>query len=166
MSADYPRFRMNDDREVLVLSPAGRSTSEGWTCATPRAAPGSRSATPTTAGRWRRRWSRPACWAKPTPTKGAVGGRAGRLRAAREAALVSPAAGTAAAELLASPERYLKRRPGVSADPASAELGDAGAAAARGQGPDAAADAVRERAPKLPPPLAAYAWPAWASRRR
>ena len=160
LSADYPRFRMNDDREVLcyhLLTQHQRgldvrdAARSAW-FAQRDADDGCQLLAQTLvaagvlgeADAWQ---------------KARLAVEQGRPRAAREAAaLVSPAAGTAATELLASPERYLKRRPGVSADPASAELATLALLRLAAKDPDAAADAVRERAPKLPPPLAAYAW--------
>ena len=63
---EFPRFRMNDDREVTCYALLTEHLAGDATYATPRAPPGSRSATPTTAARcWRRRCSRRA---SSTPT--------------------------------------------------------------------------------------------------
>ena len=50
-AAEYPRFRMNDDREVSVLRAADRPPRRQGRCTTPRSPHGWRSATPTTAAR-------------------------------------------------------------------------------------------------------------------
>jgi soluble lytic murein transglycosylase len=164
-AAEYPRFRMNDDREVacyalLVDHLGGKDVREAalpaW-LAQREADDGcallastlvdAKLLTP--AQLWR---------------KARVALDAGRPRAARQAvALVSPpAAATAFDELLDSPARYLTRNP-AAAGRTQAELASLALVRMASNDADAAATLLNARWEKaLPPDLAAWTWGAVA----
>lgn len=156
---DYPRFRMNDDREVLCYHLLTQHLQ----------------------GREVRDTARSAWFAQRNLDDGCqllartlfdagVLGEAdawhkarlateqNRRSAARAAAeLVGPAAGKAVDELFKSPARFLKRRTSASGSEA-AQLETLALLRLAAEDPAAAVPAVRTHARELPPPLAAYAW--------
>ncbi|MGL6109128.1 MAG: transglycosylase SLT domain-containing protein, partial [Rubrivivax sp.] len=157
---DYPRFRMNDDREVtcyFLVSQhlAGQDVREA-----------ARSAwfaqrdlddgcnllasTLVAAGQW----SEADAW-----HKARLAIEFNRPRSARAAAaLVSPSAAAAVAELTENPARYLNRKP-ARGDGASAELATLALLRLAGNEPDAAASQLKDRwQTSLPKHLAALAW--------
>ncbi len=164
-TAELPRYRMNDDREVacyaLAADVAGsrdvpsdaalaawlaqRDADEG--CA-------SMAQALVEAGRW----DATQPWRK---ARAAV--EAGRPRAARQAvALVTPPVTTAFDELVDSPARYLLRNPALSGR-ASAELATLALMRMASNDPDAAATQLAARWERqLPADLAAWAWAATA----
>jgi soluble lytic murein transglycosylase len=156
---DYPRFRMNDDREVLCYHLLTQHQQRVDVAAAARDAWfGQRELDDGCQLLAQALFDGGVFGADDAWRKARLAVEANRPRAARAAAgLVSPAAGAEAAELLDQPQRYLKRRPGAD-DAASAELTTLAVLRLAGQDPEAAADALRSRAATLPAPLAAYAW--------
>jgi soluble lytic murein transglycosylase len=156
---DYPRFRMNDDREVLCYHLLTQHQQGVDVAEAARAAwfaqrdldDGCQLLAQTLADAG-------VFGANDSWRKARLAVEANRPRAARAAAaLVSPAAGTATAELWDSPQRHLKRRGGGS-DPAAAELTTLAILRLAAQESEAAAEELRGGTPALPAPLAALAW--------
>ncbi|MFL6661756.1 MAG: transglycosylase SLT domain-containing protein [Rhizobacter sp.] len=160
-SADYPRFRMNDDREVTCYAVltrhldgkdvrdaaraawfAQRDADEG--CALLAATLLDAKAIGT-ADAWR---------------KTRLSMDAGRVRAARQAsALVSLNAATQVQELADSPARFLTRKATAGGGRLNAELTTLALMRMASNDPDAAAGALTDRWERaLPPDLAAWAW--------
>jgi soluble lytic murein transglycosylase len=163
-AAEFPRFRMNDDREVscyaLMLDhQAGKDVKDaalaGWLgqrdaddgCAL-------MAATLTDA----KKFSTADLW-----RKARFAMDAGRPRAARQAvALVSVAAASSVGEMSDSPIRYLAKSASASSRPA-AELTTLALMRLASTDPDAASLQLNERWDStLPPDLAAWAWAAVA----
>ena len=160
LAAEYPRFRMNDDREVscyalLLDQQAGKDVRDAalaaW-LAQREADDGCAllAATLTDA----KQFSPADAWRK---ARTAID--AGRPRAARQAAaLVSVAAATGVAELTESPARYLSRS-ASAANRSAAELTTLALMRMASNDPDAAAGQLNERWDRaLPADLAGWAW--------
>ncbi len=159
-AAEYPRFRMNDDREVacyalLVEQRAGKDVRDAalaaW-LAQREADDGCAllAATLTDA----KQFSAADAW-----RKARLAIDAGKPRAARQAAaLVSVAAANAVGELSESPARYLARN-ASAADRNAAELATLALLRMAYTDADAASAQLNERWDRaLPPDLAAWAW--------
>ena len=159
-AAEYPRFRMDDDREVtcyalLIESQAGKDVRE-----------------PALAAWFAQREADDGCallaaaltdakqfGAADAWRKARVAIDAGRPRAARQAAaLISIAAATAVSELTESPARYLARNASATSRSA-AELTTLALMRMASNDADAAAGQLNERWDRgLPADLAAWAW--------
>ncbi len=159
-AAEYPRFRMNDDREVscyalLLDQQAGKDVHDAalaaW-FAQREADDGCAllAATLTDA----KQFTSADAWRKARASVDA-----GRPRAARQAAaLVSVAAATGVAELTESPARYLSRS-ASAATRTAAELTTLALMRMASNDPDAAAGQLNERWDRaLPADLAGWAW--------
>ena len=159
-SRDYPRFRMNDDREVtcyalLTQHLAGQDVRDAarsaW-LAQRDLDDGCNllASTLFAAGQF----SENDAW-----LEARVSIENNRPRAARAAAgFVSPAAGNAVAELIENPARYLSRK-GGSEGPQAAELATLALLRLAASDPQAAAAQLKDRwQVALPKQLAAWAW--------
>ena len=163
-AVEYPRFRMNDDREVscyalLVDQQAGKDVREpalaAW-FAQRDADDGCALLAATLIDA--KQFGAAEAWRK---ARFAID--AGRLRAARQAtALVSVAAASAVSELIENPARYLARN-GSAANRSAAELTTLALMRMASNDADAAAGQLDARWDKaLPADLAAWAWAATA----
>ncbi len=162
LAVEFPRFRMNDDREVtcyalLVDHLNGKEVREAALAAwlAQRDADDGCTLMATTLYE-ARKFNAGDAWRKARTAMDA-----NRPRVARSAAaLVSPAAGNAAGEAGESPARYLARQNGAPTR-SDAELATLALVRMAGSDPDAAAVQLRERWDRvLPAELAAWAWAA------
>lgn len=162
LAVEFPRFRMNDDREVtcyalLVDHQNGKEVREAALAAwlAQREADDGCTLMATTLYE-ARRFTAADAWRKARSAMDA-----NRPRVARTAAaLVSPAAGNAAGEAGENPARYLARLSGAPSRH-DAELATLALVRMAGNDPDAAATQLRERWDRaLPSELAAWAWAA------
>lgn len=161
-AAEYPRFRMDDDREVacyalLVESQAGKDVREAAFAAWLAQREADDGCALLAAALTDAKQFGPAdAW-----RKARVAIDAGRPRAARQAAaLVSLAAATAVSELAESPARYLARN-ASAANRSAAELTTLALMRMASNDADAAAGLLNDRWDRsLPADLAAWAWAA------
>ncbi len=159
-SRDYPRFRMNDDREVTCYALLTQHLAGQDVRAAARSAWFAQrdlddgcnllASTLFAAGQL----TENDAWQE---ARASIENN--RPRAARAAAgFVSPAAGNAVAELAENPARYLARKPGNDSGP-GAELATLALLRLAGNDPQAAAAQLKERwQSALPNHLAALAW--------
>jgi len=159
-SRDFPRFRMNDDREVtcyalLTQHLAGQDVRDAarnawWAQRDLDDGCNLLASTLFAAGQL----SENDAWVK---ARSSIENN--RPRAARAAAgFISPAAGNAVAELTENPARYLTRKPG-SNNGQAAELATLALLRLAGSDPQAAAAQLKDRwQSQLPKHLAALAW--------
>jgi len=159
-AADYPRFRMNDDREVscyalLIEQQAGKDVRDAAFAAWLAQRDPDDGCTLLAATLYDARvFGSAEVWRKLR-----VAMDAGRPRTARQAAaLISTAAAGAVAELSDNPARWLARS-GSATSRQGAELSTLALIRMAGNDPDAAAVQLNERWDKaLPADLAAWAW--------
>ena len=159
-AVEYPRFRMNDDREVtcyalLVEHQGGKDVREAALAAWFAQRDADDGCALLAATLTDAKLFRPAdAW-----RKARIAIDAGRLRAARQAtALVSVAAASAIAELADNPARYLARR-ASAANRYAAELATLALMRMATNDPEAAAAQLDGRWDRsLPADLAAWAW--------
>ena len=160
IALDFPRFRMNDDREVTCYAlladhvrgkPVLEAARAAW-LAQRESDDGCALLASTLFDA--RLLSADDVWAKTRTSM-----EAGRARAARTAGgLLGPAVATSLGELTDSPARYLARKAG-SASRADAELVALALVRVASNDPDAAARALTERWDRaLPADLAAWTW--------
>lgn len=162
LAVEFPRFRMNDDREVtcyalLVDHLNGKDVREAALAAWLAQREADDGCTLMATTLYEARKFTPAdAWRK---ARSAMDSN--RPRVARTAAaLVSPAAGNAAGEAGENPARYLARLSGAPSRH-DAELATLALVRMAGNDPDAAATQLRERWDRaLPAELAAWAWAA------
>ena len=158
-AAEFPLFRMNDDREVTCFALANDLLA-GRTCARPASPPGWRRRTPTTAAYLAatllalKQLSPAEIWKK---ARASI--EANRPRAARQAAaLVSDSAGSAVGEIVDSPARYLAKKANA-ATRTDAELATLALARLAASDSEAAATLLEGRWERaLPTELASFAW--------
>ena len=132
-AAEYPRFRMNDDREVTCFALASDQLAGQGRARGRHSPPGWRRRTPTTAAPSSpRRWSKPSSSRRPTSGRRCARASrpAGRARRARRRACVSDVAAAAIGEIVDSPARYLAKKAGT-ATPRRRRADDAGAGSPR-----------------------------------
>ncbi len=159
-AAEYPRFRMNDDREVTCFALAndqlsGKDVREAALAAWLAQKDADDGCAFLAATLLDAKQLTPAdIWKK---VRASI--EAGKPRAARQAAaLVSDAEGIAMAEIVDSPARYLAKRAGT-ATRAEAELATVGLARLAATDSESAAALLADRWERsLPPDLASYAW--------
>ena len=163
-AVEYPRFRMNDDREVacyalVVEQAAGKDVRDAalaaW-FAQREADDGCALLAATLVDA--KQFDSTDLWRR---ARFAID--AGRLRAARQAGvLISTATGAAVGEVTDSPARYLARK-GSAANRTAAELTTLALMRMASNDPDAAANLLNDRWDRaLPADLAAWAWTAVA----
>ena len=111
-AAEFPRFRMNDDREVTCFALAGDQLA-GKDVRDAASRPGWRRRTPTTAAPSSPpRWSTRSSSRRPKSGRRCASIEAGKPRGARQAAaLLSDSIAAAVAEVADSPLRFSSRRP-------------------------------------------------------
>ena len=161
-AAEYPRFKMNDDREVscyalLIDQQAGKDVREAALAAWLAQRDADDGCALMAATLYdAKQFSAADAW-----RKARVAVEAGRPRAARQAAaLVSVNAATAVSELTDNPARYLARN-ASAVGRTSAELATLALMRVAASDPDAAATQLGDRWDRaLPPDLAAWAWSA------
>lgn len=161
-AVDFPRFRMNDDREVtcyslLVAQQSGQNVTEAARAAWLAQREADDGCTLMAGALLEaRQFSAADAWRK---ARFAID--ANRPRAAKQAvALINPAAAQSAQEIADSPARYLARK-AATKDRAQAELTTLALMRLAASEPDAAATQLTERWERqLPPDLAAWAWAA------
>ncbi|MBX3605143.1 MAG: lytic transglycosylase domain-containing protein [Piscinibacter sp.] len=158
-AVDYPRFRMNDDREVtcyalLVDHQGGKDVRDAALAAwLAQREPDDGCALMATSLLEARRFTASDVW-----RKARVAMDAGRLRTVRQAVELLPGAAAALAEISDNPARYLARSASASQRTA-AELTTLALMRMAANDPDAAATQLDGRWEKsLPPDLAAWAW--------
>ncbi|MDQ6640212.1 MAG: lytic transglycosylase domain-containing protein, partial [Pseudomonadota bacterium] len=159
-AADYPRFRMNDDREVTCFALAndqlsGKDVRDAGLAAWLAQKDADDGCAFLAATLVDAKQLAPAdIWKK---VRASI--EAGRPRAARQAAgLISDAAGAAMAEIVDSPARYLAKKAGT-ATRADAELATLALARLAATDSETAAALLAERWERaLPADLASYAW--------
>ncbi|MDP9045344.1 MAG: transglycosylase SLT domain-containing protein [Pseudomonadota bacterium] len=157
---EYPRFRMNDDREVTCYAlwldqQAGKDVAAAARAAWLAQRDADDGCAAMAAGLYDAGVFKAAdAWFK---ARRAVD--AGRLRTARQAAaLVGPETGAAMAELMDNPARYLARSAAASSRN-GAELSTLALMRVAAADPDAAATQLTDRWDRLlPPDLSAWAW--------